>query len=162
MENQPLLDQHLPAVIERHANTAWKDFKKFVNRGSVVDLAIGVVIGGAFTEIIDSIVKDLFSPLLGFILNDQLSEIFIILKPGPNAPYNTRSEASKDGAVTWNYGHFVQVILNFMVISISFYIVIKIYGFLRARSSRRHEDVPENEGQHVNSTARRMVRQRRD
>ena len=130
----------LPAVkkVRRTLKSTLHEFRTFIDRGNIFDLAIGVVIGNAFSEIVNSFVGDIFSPLIGLIVSSKLSETFIVLKKGPHYPYNTREEAKEDAAVTWNYGNFLQMILNFMIISASLFIVMKM--FERMRRKKIEED----------------------
>jgi large conductance mechanosensitive channel len=102
------------------------DFKNFINRGSVLDLAVGIVIGEAFSSVVGSFVSDIFTPIIGLIVSSKLSEKFAVIKKGPHFPYKTRDEAKSDGAVTWNYGNFIQLIINFMCISTCLYLVIRM------------------------------------
>lgn len=116
---------------DRGGLTGWMsgtftDFKNFINKGSVLDLAIGLVIGEAFASVVNSFVSDIFSPVLGLIVSSKLSEAFVVIKKGPHFPYNTREEAKTDGAVTWNYGNFIQLIINFICIAWCLYLVMKM------------------------------------
>ncbi|KAJ3293344.1 hypothetical protein HK104_004542 [Borealophlyctis nickersoniae] len=120
-----------------------QDFKNFLNRGNVVDLAVGIVMGAAFTAVVASIVQDLFTPLIGLALQSNLENKFIILKcpvdPVTNRvtdcravqntlrKWNTTADAQKDGAVTWNWGKFLQTCLNFIIIAAVVFFIIKAY-----------------------------------
>ncbi|KAJ3323876.1 hypothetical protein HDU76_013549 [Blyttiomyces sp. JEL0837] len=123
------------------------DFRKFNNLGNVVDLAVGVVIGAAFTAIVNSFVNDLITPFLGLIAAKNLENTFIVLRcptntttqlakdchVGSNHSYTTITQAGTDGAVTWNYGRFIQTCINFLLIAIFVFFIVKIYAaaFLR-------------------------------
>lgn len=109
----------------------WKDFKSFVDKGSVFDLAIGLVIGTAFSEIVNSFVADIFSPLIGMVVSSKLTEVFVVLKKGDHSPYKTREEAKNDGAVTWNYGNFIQLWINFFIISLCLFSFMKFISRIR-------------------------------
>jgi large conductance mechanosensitive channel len=101
----------------------FEEFKKFAMRGNVLDLAVGVVIGASFTGIVNSLVKDLIMPPIGWAMGGiDFSNFFVTLK-GPHAA--TIAEAQKIGAVTINYGLFANTILNFIVVAIALFILIR-------------------------------------
>lgn len=135
-ENTPLL----PVAVNK-AKSVWNDFKSFVDKGNVLDLAVGVVIGAAFSDIVTSFVQDLLTPVLGLVVTSELSESFLVIKKGPNFPYNTRIDAKEDGAVTWNYGNFLQLSFNFLLVSVSLYFVVKIVQKSRKKRIDNGEDL---------------------
>jgi large conductance mechanosensitive channel len=99
------------------------EFKKFAMRGNVVDLAVGVVIGAAFTGIVNSLVKDIITPPIGLALGGiDFSNFFVTLK-GPHLA--TIAEAQKAGAVTLNYGLFINALINFIVVAIALFLLIR-------------------------------------
>jgi large conductance mechanosensitive channel len=99
------------------------EFKKFAMRGNVVDLAVGVVIGAAFTGIVNSLVKDIITPPIGLALGGiDFSNFFVTLK-GPHLA--TLAEAQKAGAVTLNYGIFINALINFIVVAIALFLLIR-------------------------------------
>jgi large conductance mechanosensitive channel len=99
------------------------EFKKFAMRGNVVDLAVGVVIGAAFTGIVNSLVKDIITPPMGLALGGiDFSNFFVTLK-GPHLA--TLAEAQKAGAVTLNYGLFINALINFIVVAIALFLLIR-------------------------------------
>lgn len=101
----------------------WKEFKVFATKGNVVDLAIGVIIGGAFGKIISSLVSDIIMPLISLLLGRiDFSNLFITLGSGT---YATLEEAKKAGVATLNYGMFLNNIIDFLIIAFSIFIVIK-------------------------------------
>ena len=101
----------------------WQEFKKFAMRGNVMDLAVGVVIGAAFTGIVNSLVKDIIMPPIGWAMGGiDFSNFFIPLKGGTFA---TLADAQKAGAVTINYGLFVNTIINFVIVAIALFILIR-------------------------------------
>ncbi len=121
------------ALTENKAAQATKklgeDFKKFAFKGNIVDMAVGVVIGSAFTAIVNSLVKDLITPLISKLTgNVSYTDLFKVLKY-PNdikVDYATLAEATEAGAVTLNYGNFIQAIINFFLIAISVFVVVSI------------------------------------
>ena len=105
-----------------------KDFKEFVMRGNVVDMAIGIVIGAAFGAIVKSFVDDVLMPPIGLLLgNVDFSSLFITLKEGAKAagPYASLAAAKTAGAVTLNLGIFINTIISFLIIAFAVFLVIK-------------------------------------
>jgi large conductance mechanosensitive channel len=105
-----------------------KDFKEFVMRGSVVDMAIGIVIGAAFGAIVKSFVDDVLMPPIGLLLgNVDFSNLFLTLKEGAKAagPYASLAAAKAAGAVTLNLGVFINTIISFTIIAFAVFLVIK-------------------------------------
>jgi large conductance mechanosensitive channel len=101
----------------------FEEFKKFAMRGNVVDLAVGVVIGVAFGAIVSSLVKDIIMPPIGYAMGGlDFSNFFFTLK-GPILP--TLAEAQKAGAVTINYGVFINTIINFLVVAIALFVLVR-------------------------------------
>ena len=99
------------------------EFKKFAMRGNVVDLAVGVVIGAAFTGIVNSLVKDIITPPIGMAMGGlDFTNFFVTLK-GPHLA--TLAEAQKAGAVTLNYGIFINTLINFLVVALALFLLIR-------------------------------------
>ena len=112
-----------------------EEFKKFALRGNVVDLAIGVIIGAAFGRIIDSIVGDLFMPLIGAVTGGlDFSNYFIPLSTGVDA--SALAEAKKQGAVL-AWGNFVTITINFLIIAWILFLVVKGMNRLRRREDAK-------------------------
>ncbi len=105
----------------------FKEFKEFAMRGNVVDMAVGIVIGAAFGTIIKSLVADIIMPPIGLLLgNVDFANLFILLKPGnPAGPYLALAEAQKAGAVTINYGAFINSIISFIIIAFVIFLLIR-------------------------------------
>ncbi|MFC2022878.1 large conductance mechanosensitive channel protein MscL [Chloroflexota bacterium] len=113
-----------------------KDFKAFIMRGNVVDLAIGIVIGVAFGAIITSLVKDVIMPPIGLALgNVDFANMFVVLKEGAVAgPYTSLASAQEAGAVTINYGVFIMTIVSFIIIAtVIFFFVVRPINKMHAR-----------------------------
>jgi len=109
----------------------FEEFKKFAMRGSVIDLAVGVVIGAAFGAIVTSLVKDIIMPPIGWAMGGiDFANFFLTLK-GPVAP--TLAEAQKAGAVTINYGVFINAIINLLVIAVALFLLIRSINRLQAK-----------------------------
>ena len=112
----------------------FKEFKEFAMRGNVLDLAVGIIIGGAFGTIVKSLVDDVLMPPIGLALgNVDFSDLFLMLKAGTNAapPYATLAEAQAAGAVTINYGLFINAIITFMIVAFAIFMVIRAANRLR-------------------------------
>jgi len=104
-----------------------KEFKEFAMRGNVVDMAVGIVIGAAFGTIVKSLVADVIMPPIGLILgNVDFSNLFITIKEGAiPGPFSTLADAQKAGAVTINYGAFINTIVSFIIVAFALFMVIK-------------------------------------
>jgi large conductance mechanosensitive channel len=124
----------------------FKEFKEFAVKGNVIDLAVGVVIGGAFGSIVTSLVKDIVMPPIGLISGEvDFAEQLLVLKEGKTpGPYGTIDAAHKASAVTLNYGVFLNTVLSFLIIAITIFIVVKSINKLK-----RQEVVEEAEAEVV-------------
>jgi large conductance mechanosensitive channel len=114
----------------------WRDFKAFVMRGNVVDLAVAVVIGAAFGAIVKSLVDDIIMPVVGLLTGGiDFSNMFAVLKAGAKAPppYASLAEAKAAGATTLNYGVFVNNIITFLIIAAAIFLVIRLLSRLQRR-----------------------------
>src|SRR5260370_1974285 len=111
---------------------AWLDeFQKFIMRGNVVDLAVGIIIGAAFTAIVGSLVKDLFNPGIGLLLGGiDFSNIFVTLK-GPSTP--TLDAAKAAGAVTLNVGLFLNAVIQFLIVAFAVFWLVKGLNMLQRK-----------------------------
>ncbi|ACQ92900.1 large conductance mechanosensitive channel protein [Tolumonas auensis DSM 9187] len=111
------------------------EFKKFAMRGNVVDMAVGIVIGAAFGSIVKSLVDDVLMPPIGLLLGGvDFSDFFVVLKEGVKAaaPYQTLAEAKAAGAVTLNFGLFVNAIISFTIVAFALFMIVKAMNKLRA------------------------------
>ncbi len=111
-----------------------KEFKAFAMRGNVLDLAVGIIIGGAFGTIVKSLVDDVIMPPIGLALgNVDFSELFILLKEGAKAapPYASLAEAQAAGAVTINYGLFVNSIITFLIVAFAVFLLVRAANRLK-------------------------------
>ncbi|HKA58057.1 MAG TPA: large conductance mechanosensitive channel protein MscL [Gemmatimonadales bacterium] len=105
-----------------------KGFRDFMMRGNVLDLAVAVIIGAAFTKIVNSLVDDIIMPPLGLVLgNVDFSNLFLVLKEGTKAaaPYATLAEAKAAGAVTFNYGVFASTMVTFLIVGFVVYSLVR-------------------------------------
>jgi large conductance mechanosensitive channel len=104
-----------------------KEFKEFAMRGNVVDMAVGIIIGGAFGTIVKSLVSDVIMPPIGLLLGGvDFSDFFIVLKDGATAgPYATLAAAQEAGAVSIGYGLFLNAVISFMIVAFAVFMLIK-------------------------------------
>ena len=126
----------------KSVSTVFDDFKAFINKGNVVDLAVGLVMGTAFTAVVNSAVADLFTPIIALaIQTTSLANSFVVMAcPKDNATgtrpdvstcrgsYSTLVSANTAGAITWNYGSFIQQCINFLIIALVVFFIVKIYS----------------------------------
>ena len=106
----------------------WKEFKEFAVKGNALDLAVGVIIGAAFTGIVTSLVKDIITPPLGFVTGGlDFSNKFIVLKAAKDgtASFPSLDAAMKAGATTWNYGNFITVVINFIIVAFAIFMLVR-------------------------------------
>jgi len=101
----------------------WKEFKEFIMRGNVVDMAVGIIVGAAFGKIITSFVNDVLMPPIGLILGKvDFANLFITLS---NQSFATLEEAKKAGAVTIKYGLFINTLIDFIIVALAIFLVIR-------------------------------------
>jgi large conductance mechanosensitive channel len=106
-----------------------KEFREFVMRGNVVDLAVGVIIGGAFGKIVSSLVSDIIMPPIGLLLNGMdFTNLFVSLT---GQPYDTLAEAQAAGAPTLNYGNFINALIDFLIIALVIFLLIRAINRLQ-------------------------------
>lgn len=109
------------------------EFREFIAKGNVMDLAVGVIIGGAFAQITNSLVADVLMPPIGLLLGgSDFTELYVLLKAGATPPpYETLALAKEAGAVTLDYGAFVTQVVNFLIIAWAVFVVVKMVNRLR-------------------------------
>ncbi len=123
----------------------FKEFREFAVKGNVVDLAIGVIIGGAFGAIVGSLVADMVMPPLGLLLGGvDFKDFFVVLRPGDIAPppYLTLDAAKAAHAVTLNYGLFVNAVLNFLIVAWAIFLLVRAMNRLRRQEAVAPTVVP--------------------
>ncbi len=115
------------------------EFKKFAMRGNVIDMAVGIIIGAAFGKIVDSLVKDVIMPPIGLLLGKvDFSNLYIVLKNGAGEfPYNSLAAAQAAGAVTLNYGLFINAVISFVIVAFAVFILIKGINNLQAKMDKK-------------------------
>jgi large conductance mechanosensitive channel len=111
----------------------FKEFKEFAMRGNVIDMAIGIVIGVAFGAIVQSIVKDVIMPPIGILLgNVDFANLFLVLKQGTMpGPYPSLAQAQAAGAVSINYGVFINTIINFLIVAFCIFFIVRTMNKLK-------------------------------
>jgi large conductance mechanosensitive channel len=123
----------------------WKEFKEFIMRGNALDLAIGIIIGAAFGAIVNSLVKDIIMPPIGLALGRvDFTNLFWTISSGETnpGPYATLSDAQAAGAVTFNYGVFINTLVSFIIIAFAVFLVVKGINHLRRATEKKKEAVP--------------------
>lgn len=117
-----------------------KEFKEFAMRGNVVDMAVGIIIGAAFGKIVESLVRDVIMPPIGLLLGKvDFSNLFIVMREGTTAgPYLTVDAAQKAGAVTFNYGMFINTCISFIIVAFAVFLLIRAIN----RMKRTEETAP--------------------
>ena len=122
------------------------EFREFALKGNVMDLAVGVIIGGAFGKIVDSLVKDIIMPPIGLILGKvDFSNLFLVMREGASPPpYVSVDAAQKAGAVTLNYGMFINTAISFIIVAWAVFLMIKAMNKLnRAEPPAAPAEPPE-------------------
>jgi large conductance mechanosensitive channel len=112
-----------------------KEFREFALRGNVLDMAVGIVIGVAIGAIVNSLVEDIIMPPLGLLLGGvDFSNFFILLKAGsPLAPYASLADAQAAGAVTINYGVFINAVVSFLIVAFALFLLIRSINRLKRK-----------------------------
>lgn len=121
-----------------------KEFKEFAMKGNMLDMAVGIIIGAAFGAIVTSLVKDVIMPPIGLLLGGvDFANMFLVLKEGATAPapYVDIAAASAAGAVTLNYGTFINSIVSFLIVAFSVFLLVKGVNKLR-REKPAEPEVP--------------------
>lgn len=120
----------------------FKEFKEFAMRGNVVDMAVGIIIGGAFGTIVKSLVSDVLMPPIGLLLGGvDFSNLFITLKDGATTgPYATLASAQSAGAVTISYGVFMNGVISFLIVAFAVFLLIKALNKLKRDGGATEEE----------------------
>ena len=111
----------------------FKEFKEFAIKGNAVDMAVGIIIGAAFGSIISSLVKDIVMPPISLLTGGlDWSNKFVVLRDAPGSGvFTTAADAAKAGAITWNYGAFVTLIVNFLIVAFCIFLLVRAINNLR-------------------------------
>jgi len=124
-----------------------KEFREFAVRGNVVDMAVGIIIGAAFGKIVESLVKDLIMPPIGLLLGKvDFTNLFLVLKQGAQAgPYLSVEAAQKAGAVTFNYGVFINTLISFMIVAFAVFLLIRGINRMKREEQAKPPAAPPEE-----------------
>lgn len=115
----------------------FKEFKEFAMRGNVVDMAVGIIIGAAFGTIVKSLVSDVIMPPIGLLLGGvDFSNLFFVIKEGTlPGPFDTLQQAQEAGAVTVNYGTFINTVISFLIVAWAIFILVKGMNKLKKKEA---------------------------
>ena len=124
-----------------------KEFREFAVRGNVVDMAVGIIIGAAFGKIVESLVKDVIMPPIGVLLGKvDFANLFVVLREGAQAgPYLSVEAAQKAGAVTFNYGMFINTVISFAIIAFAVFLLIRVINRLKREDHAKPPAAPAEE-----------------
>ena len=121
----------------------WKEFQEFAVKGNAVDLAVGVIIGAAFGSIVNSLVKDVIMPPVSLLTGGlDFSNKFLVLRAarGGSVMFNTPADAAKAGAITWNYGNFITLVINFLIVAGAVFLLIRGINKLRRPAEKEPDE----------------------
>lgn len=123
------------------ASRMLKEFREFAVKGNVVDMAVGIIIGAAFTAIVNSLVRDIFTPLISLATGGlNFSNQFVILRDGTgNGNYATLEQAQAAGALTLNYGLFINAVITFLIVAFATFVLIRKINLLKNLAYRSFE-----------------------
>lgn len=111
-----------------------KEFREFIAKGNVLDLAVGIIIGAAFTAIVNSFVQDIVNPIIGLAGKANFDNMFVVMRDGAQpGPYTTPQQAEEAGAVVLKYGAFLTNVINFMIVAWVVFLVVKSVNRYRSR-----------------------------
>lgn len=122
-----------------------KEFKDFAMKGSVIDLAVGVIIGGAFGKIVTAMVGDVLMPIVGMFTGkgEMFTDKFIVLTAAKEGDvYNSLEEARKAGANVFAYGHFIQTIVDFLIIAFFIFLVVRTMARMKRKDEEKKVETP--------------------
>lgn len=122
-----------------------KEFRAFAVRGNVVDLAIGVIVGAAFSKIVDSLVKDIVMPVVNFLVGgamDFSNKFFVLSRPENYTGPETYADLTKAGATVFAWGNFVTIVINFILLAFVIFWMVKAINTARSKIEREAESEP--------------------
>ena len=120
----------------------FKEFKEFALRGNMMDMAVGIIIGAAFSTIVNSLVNDILMPPFGWLLGGvDFENFYLTIKTGtPVGPYSSLTDAQAAGAVTVNYGLFINTIISFLIVALAMFFLIRAINRLQDRSGKEKQE----------------------
>jgi large conductance mechanosensitive channel len=131
--------------VERRETRMLQDFKAFIMKGNVIDMAVGIIVGVAFGLVVNSLVKDIIMPPIGLALgNVDFTNLFVVLKAGsPGESYASLTAAQAAGAVTINYGAFINTVVNLLIIAAAvFFLIVRPIAKMQARQKAKEPAAP--------------------
>lgn len=117
-------------------DSIFEDFFSFLTKGNVLDLAVGTVLGTAFTGLVTALSKDILVPIVGSLVQIDMSNDFYVYKKGQKFPYQTLEQAEQDGAIVIRYGEVIEKFITFVVQALAMYFLIRAYKATSSRISR--------------------------
>ena len=116
-----------------------KEFKAFIAKGNVMDMAVGIIVGAAFTAIVKSVVDDLINPIIGLIIGGiDFSNLFVVLKG--EGDYASLTEAREAGAAVFAYGSFVMAVINFLIIAFVVFMLVRYVNKVKDAATKKEEE----------------------
>jgi large conductance mechanosensitive channel len=121
-----------------------KEFKAFMDRGNLLQIAVAFILGVAFAAVVGSLVNDIIMPVVGYALGGvDFTSLFAVIKEGdPSGPYNTVAQAKEAGAVTINYGMFINAIIVFIIVALVLFFIVKAYMKTQKPVDETNKDCP--------------------
>ncbi|MEJ2412510.1 MAG: large conductance mechanosensitive channel protein MscL [Anaerolineales bacterium] len=121
-----------------------KEFRKFALKGNAIDMAVGIIIGAAFSTIVNSLVNDIIMPPFGWLLGGvDFENFYLTIEPGsPAGPYSSLADAQAAGAVTVNYGVFINSLITFLIVSLAMFFLIRAINRLQTKNEAGQESEP--------------------
>ena len=137
----------------------FEEFKAFISRGNVIDLAVGIIIGAAFTGIVNSLVNDVIMPPIGVVLGQvDFSNMFLTLTG--SGDYPSVAAAKEAGAATLNYGLFINSVINFLIVAFAVFILIKQVNRFRRKEEAKPTPIPPTKTESLLEEIRDLLKQR--
>lgn len=131
-----------------------EEFKQFAMRGNVIDLAVGFTVGAAFSTVARSLVDDIIMPPVGLLIGQDFADSFVVLQEGnpdiATQPYATLAQAQEAGAVTWNYGLFINSIITFLIVALAIFLIIRFINRMDAQMEEQFGEKPREPSEPAN------------
>ena len=120
----------------------FKEFKEFAMKGNMLDMAVGIILGAGFSGLVSSLVNDILMPPIGLLLGDaDFAELYVLLQAGtPAGPYESLTLAKEAGAVTLNYGVFVNALVNFLIVAFVLFLVVRTINRMRGEEEEAEKE----------------------
>ena len=113
-----------------------KEFRTFIERGSAIDMAVGIIVGGVMTSVVNSLVKDIIMPPIGLAIGGvDFSQLFVVIAGGNGVHFNTVAEAQAAGATTINYGMFMNSIVSFLITMFAVFLIVRAVAKMRSKAA---------------------------